>query len=175
MAELEAEVARLRAAGAAKIVVGGQSFGANMALVYGARHPEVDGIVALAPGHFPERFVHNPEIVQSVDKARSLIAAGKGQQTANFDDVNQGRSRQVSAKPAVYLSFFDPQGGAIMSRNAARLAPHTAFLCIVGAHDQGNATSEGAIFHQAPKNPQDRKSTRLNSSHEWISRMPSSA
>ena len=25
------------------------------------------------------------------------------------------------------------------------------------------------------KEPEDRKSTRLNSSHEWISRMPSSA
>ena len=28
---------------------------------------------------------------------------------------------------------------------------------------------DGVIFHR------DRKSTRLNSSHEWISRMPSSA
>ena len=32
-----------------------------------------------------------------------------------------------------------------------------------------------AIKTTLPKAKEDRKSTRLNSSHEWISRMPSSA
>ena len=31
------------------------------------------------------------------------------------------------------------------------------------------------IIEQHPGDRKDRKSTRLNSSHEWISRMPSSA
>ena len=31
------------------------------------------------------------------------------------------------------------------------------------------------VFIVQPTSPPDRKSTRLNSSHEWISRMPSSA
>ena len=32
-----------------------------------------------------------------------------------------------------------------------------------------------ATFDEHPASEVDRKSTRLNSSHEWISRMPSSA
>mgnify|MGYP003339802309 CR=1 FL=1 len=36
---------------------------------------------------------------------------------------------------------------------------------------QGSATAPG----RPNRNAKDRKSTRLNSSHEWISRMPSSA
>ena len=33
----------------------------------------------------------------------------------------------------------------------------------------------GGAAYQVPMQVKDRKSTRLNSSHEWISRMPSSA
>ena len=40
-------------------------------------------------------------------------------------------------------------------------------LLAVIAEDDG----EDSVVHRTP----DRKSTRLNSSHEWISRMPSSA
>ena len=35
--------------------------------------------------------------------------------------------------------------------------------------------SEPAVFGLVKLNPEDRKSTRLNSSHERLSRMPSSA
>ena len=35
--------------------------------------------------------------------------------------------------------------------------------------------SAADISHDICRAPADRKSTRLNSSHEWISRMPSSA
>lgn len=123
MADIDRQIAELKAAGAARIVVGGQSFGANMALAYGARHPDVVGVMALAPGHLPERFVRNPKVGESLLKARTLIAEGKAQQFANFEDINQGRTRQVSAKPAVYLSYFDPDGEAVMPRNAPSLGP----------------------------------------------------
>ena len=39
MVEIDREVAELRSDGARTIVVAGQSFGANMALAYAARHP----------------------------------------------------------------------------------------------------------------------------------------
>ena len=35
--------------------------------------------------------------------------------------------------------------------------------------------TEGMVLVPTPEGTIDRKSTRLNSSHEWISRMPSSA
>ena len=153
MTELEGEVAALRAAGAAKIVLGGQSFGANMALAYGARHPDVDGVMVLAPGHSPERFSRDPAMAQSLDKARAMVAAGKGEQIANFQDINQGRTRQVSAKAAVYLSFFDPEGGAVMPRNAARLSSHTALLWVIGSGDPLSSAGRAYAFDRAPANP----------------------
>src|SRR6266851_5733786 len=132
MVQLDGEVAKLRAAGARKIVIGGHSLGANIALGYAARHPDVAGVLALAPGHTPERFARNPEIAKSLDKARSLLAAGKGGSFANFADINQGKTREVSAKPAVYISYFDSSGPAVMPRNAAMLSPNTALLWVVG-------------------------------------------
>ena len=159
MAQLEAEAAKLRAGGARKIVVGGHSFGANMALAYAARHPDVAGVVMLGPGHTPERFARNPEIAKSLDKARSLLAAGKGGAFANFADVNQGRTREVSARPDVYISYFDPNGPAVMPRNAAMLSPNTALLVVVGTRDNMYAAGTGYIFDRAPRNPYSRYQT----------------
>ena len=48
----------------------------------------------------------------------------------------------------------------------------SVFLCDIGLTDAGEAVSS-RIWERFPD--RDRKSTRLNSSHEWISRMPSSA
>ena len=45
---------------------------------------------------------------------------------------------------------------------------------IVGDKDDANSLLAVEIFKEI-NNLGDRKSTRLNSSHEWISRMPSSA
>lgn len=153
MAQIDAEVAKLRARGARKIVIGGQSFGANMALAYAARHPEVAGVIAMAPGHTPERFARNPEIAKSLDKAQSLLASGKGGTFSNFNDINQGKTREVSAKPAVYISYFDPAGPAVMPANAAKLSPQTALLVVVGTKDNMYAAGTGYIFDRAPRNP----------------------
>jgi pimeloyl-ACP methyl ester carboxylesterase len=159
MAQLEAEVAKLRAQGVRKVVVGGQSFGANIALAYGARHPDIAGVIVVSPGHTPERFARNPQVGESVAKARALLAAGKGETFANFHDVNQGRTREVSAKPAVYLSYFDPGGPAVMPRNAARLAPNVALLWVVGTKDKMYQAGTAYAFDRAPKNPYSRYQT----------------
>jgi len=153
MAELEADVARLRAGGARKIVVGGQSLGANMALAYATRHPDLDGAIMISPGHTPERFARIPGVNESLGKARQLLAAGKGASYANFQDTNQGRTREVSAHPAVYLGYFDPEGPAVMPVNAARLSPGTALLVIVGTKDRLSAEGTAYVFDRAPHNP----------------------
>jgi pimeloyl-ACP methyl ester carboxylesterase len=155
MAQIDGEVAQLRAQGARKIVVGGQSFGANMALAYAARHPDINGVIALAPGHSPDRFANNPRMVQSLSKARSLAAAGKTAYS-NFDDVNQGKTREVSARPAVYLSYFDPAGPAVMPNNAAMLSPNVPLLVVVGTKDPIYSAGTSYIFDRAPRNPYSR-------------------
>lgn len=153
MAELENEFARLRSAGADRIVIGGQSFGANIAIAYGARHADVNGVVALSPGHTPERFGPGTGIPESVARARALVAAGRGSEYANFNDINQGRRREVSARPADYLSFFDPNGPAVMPVNVARLSPGTALLWVVGTGDPLHAEGTHYAFDRAPANP----------------------
>jgi pimeloyl-ACP methyl ester carboxylesterase len=159
MAQIDAEVAKLRARGARKIVVGGQSLGANMALAYGARHPDLAGVIVMAPGHTPERFARNPDIAASLDKARALIAAGKDGAFANFRDLNQGKSRDVSARPSVYLSYFDPSGPAVMPRNAAQLSPNVPLLWIVGTKDNMFQAGTAFAFDRAPKNAYSRYQT----------------
>jgi esterase/lipase len=47
--ELEAPIARLRHRGAQAIVVAGMSWGGTAALAFGARHPDLAGIITLAP------------------------------------------------------------------------------------------------------------------------------
>src|SRR4029078_1845635 len=55
MQTIEHAAAALRAKGASKIIVAGESLGSNAALGYGARHGhDLAGIMALAPGHVPE-------------------------------------------------------------------------------------------------------------------------
>ena len=51
------------------------------------------------------------------------------------------------------------------------------FATIVGSNGAGKSTPLGAkLYHRLPQRAaQDRKSTRLNSSHKHRSRMPSSA
>ena len=59
---------RLRARGAASVVIAGHSLGANAALAYGARN-DVKGIVALAPGHLPEVLATRPPIAADLDRS----------------------------------------------------------------------------------------------------------
>ena len=54
-------------------------------------------------------------------------------------------------------------------------APYIINRCLSGHLDCIMFANEMNRYNFLPKKMQDRKSTRLNSSHEWISRMPSSA
>jgi hypothetical protein len=59
----------------------------------------------------------------------------------------------VSARPADYLSFFDPAGPAVMPVNVARLSPNTALLWVVGTRDPMYAAGTRYAFDRAPANP----------------------
>ena len=51
-----------------------------------------------------------------------------------------------------------------------------SYLCIVGENGSGKSTLVKGLLHlKNPSTGSDRKSTRLNSSHTTVSRMPSSA
>jgi len=130
--EVDAQVAALRRAGASRIVVAGHSLGANVALGYAASRGGVAGLVLMAPGHRPENLARATR--DSLQRAKSMLASGRGSETARFVDVNQGDVYEVRTTAAAYASFFDPAGPAVFSRNAARLG-NTPVLWVVGSDD----------------------------------------
>jgi pimeloyl-ACP methyl ester carboxylesterase len=124
MQKIARDVRELRSRGATKIVVAGQSFGANAALGYAVRDGQgLAGIMMVAPGHTPELRQSRAHVQTGVAKAKELIAAGRGDIVTTLPDFNQGQTFNVQSKPAAYLSFFDPDGAAAMSRNAAAIPP----------------------------------------------------
>jgi pimeloyl-ACP methyl ester carboxylesterase len=70
--EIDRAIAQLKSQGATKIIVAGQSLGANAVLGFAAKKgTEIAGIVLLAAGHTPERM-RMPEIATAL--VRTLFA-----------------------------------------------------------------------------------------------------
>ncbi len=153
---IDPAIAQLRKGGATKIIVAGQSIGANAAIGYGARYGKtLQGVIAIAAGHTPERWARNPEIARGVQEAQALIAQGQGEKMRGFPDINQGRTFEVPATPRAWLSFFEPQGPANMPRNAQAL-PRIPFLWVIGRQDMLAGAGPDYAFARAPAHPKSR-------------------
>jgi len=151
--ELEAPIARLRHRGADAIVVAGMSWGGTAALAFGARHPDLAGIIALAPAAAERLVTVSPRIAQSVAEAKAMAAVGRGDQRASFNDQNVRGPFQVDTTAAVYLSFFDPNGPANMLDNTSRLREPLLWVAGTADHSQ---PGPGYAFSHAPANPLNR-------------------
>jgi len=155
MTEIDREVDSLRQKGAKLVVVAGHSLGANAALGYASSRDRAGGIIALAPGHAPELPRFTQRVGPDVARAKELIAAGKGKEKQRFSDVNQGRVFDVQATAEVYLSWFDPEGPAVMPKSAASFKIPTPLLFVVGSRDP-TAPAKEYIFDKAPPHPGSR-------------------
>lgn len=151
MAEIDAAVAELKAKGATRIVVGGQSMGANAALGYGARRDGLAGILAIAPGHVPEEW--SDKFAGDLGKARRMITAGKEAEMSTFNDINQGEKKEFKASAHTYLSWFDPAGPAVMPANVQAL--RAPLFWIVGKDDPMYQKGESYAYVRAPANPKN--------------------
>jgi len=153
--EIESAIAKLRARGATKIVVAGQSLGANAALAYAVRKPAaITGFVMLAPGHTPERM-RLPDVLRAQAEARDKIAAGHGQQRANFPDANVGQRFTVSGTYAGWYSYYDPEGVANMPDNAQRLRA-VPLLYVVGRSDPLYSLGRSYVYEKAKPHPKSQ-------------------
>jgi pimeloyl-ACP methyl ester carboxylesterase len=151
--DIDTAIDRLKARGAAGLVIAGHSLGANAALAYGAAHRELKGVIALAPGHRPEVLARRPPIAQGLEAARALVAAGRGDSAGAFPDYNGDLAITVRATPRAYLSFFAPDGPALMPANAAKLT--APLLYVVGTADRLQRGPE-EIFAKAPAHSLNR-------------------
>jgi pimeloyl-ACP methyl ester carboxylesterase len=159
MAEIDAAATGLKAKGATRIVIIGHSLGANAAIGYAARYPGLAGIVALAPGHLPETEGLRSFVADAVERAKELIAAGKGDVPQTFPDMAQGLPLIATATPVVYLSMFDPDGPAVIPKNAAALGAAVApvpLLWVVGKLDPIDRRGPDYAFNAAAKNPKSK-------------------
>lgn len=151
MQEIDRAVKTLREAGAQRVVIVGHSMGANGAIRYAATRT-IDGIVTLAPGHQPE-FIAK-QLTNDVARAREMIAQGKGQEKETFRDVNVGHELTVNTTAAIYLSWLDPAGDAVMPANAAKVKA-LPVLMVVGSKDPVTR-SKDYIFGKFPEHAKSR-------------------
>jgi pimeloyl-ACP methyl ester carboxylesterase len=154
MREIDDAVAGLRARGAARIVVIGHSLGANAAIGYAARRHGLAAVVAMSPGHLPETDEMRDRTANSLVEARALVASGETSRRFWPDRV-QGIPTLALASPAAYVSLFDPDGPAVIPRNAAALHG-VPLLWVVGDSDPIFARGRDYAFARAPKNPKSR-------------------
>jgi pimeloyl-ACP methyl ester carboxylesterase len=159
MAEIDAAIARLKAKGASRIVVIGHSLGANAAIGYAARHPELAGVVALAPGHLPEADPLRSHVADAVARAKELVAAGQGNVPQSFPDMAQSIPLSTTATPLVYLSMFDPDGPAVIPKNTAAMgaaARPVPLLWVAGKLDPIDPRGPEYAFNAGAKNPKSK-------------------
>ena len=152
MAEIDAAATALKAKGATRIVVIGHSLGANAAIGYAARHPDLAAVVALAPGHLPEVEGLRSHTQEAIAEAKQFVAAGQGDVPRRFPDMAQGIPLTATATPLVYLSMFDPDGPAVIPKNAEAMGP-VPLLWVVGTLDPIARRGPDYAFKFGAKNP----------------------
>lgn len=92
----------------------------------------------------------------SSELAREMLAAGRGEEKDSFDDLNQGKLRSIRMTARIYCSYFDPEGMAAMSLNAARIAHPLPFLWVIGQRDRLFAAGREYVFERLPAHPASR-------------------
>ena len=152
--EVHQRVSRLKSQAFKKVIMIGHSFGANGTLAYASQYQDVDALVLLAPGHVPEISYEFNRTTSDVNAARALVDSGRGEETLTFTDPNSGnRSRVLTAKARIYLSYFDPQSMANMPASAAKIAQSIPVLLINSTEDGISRRGESYIFNQLKKHP----------------------
>lgn len=150
-----AAIADLKARGAGSIVAAGHSMGANAVIAYAARHPGLEAVIAMSPGHLPETNEMMKHTAKARERARQLIAEGKGSKPRLFFDRVQGWRVPIRTTPEIYLSYFDPDGPAVIPKNAAAM-PAIPFLWAAGRQDPIFSRGPDYAYTLAAKHPKSR-------------------
>ena len=159
MQEVQKHVVTLRDRGAKKIVLMGHSMGCPAALSYASRKQDVSALVLFAPGHIPRGYYEFPQLAEvrkSIDLARSLVQASKGDTRERFTDINQGRPLQLTMTASDFLSYFDPDSDADMGVTAAKMPAQVPVLTVIGTADPLYRVARSYFHDKLPPNPGTR-------------------
>ena len=155
--EISAALGTLRAKGAAKVFVAGHSQGGLFALHYGGRHP-LDGVIAIAPGGNVANAVFRRELGETVARAHRLVREGKGGEKTKLGDYEGSKGTYtVTATPAAYLTWFDPEGAMNQVRASKAMNPQVPVLFIAPKNDYpGLLRVKQTMFDALPRHPLTR-------------------
>jgi len=168
--EIHWHVEKLKTMGARKVFVAGHSLGAVAAAGYGATYDDINGIILLAPGHFVMQDGFSAKVFEDVDRAKSMIDSGRGDERAYFGDINMGKSSQRLVTAKVYYSWFSPEGPAGFALNMMNLKNNIAILYIAGEKDRIPGTKDRSYaFDEAPQNSKS-EFVIIPSSHLYVPR-----
>lgn len=184
--EVERALNEMRQQGAQKLFVAGHSQGGLFALHYGDKHL-VDGIIAIAPGGNVASTIAQDKLGEYVESARKLVAQGKAEEKSRFADFEGSKGiYPLITTPAIYLSWFDPQGAMNQITAEQNINPAIPVLFIAPTSDYpGLRKIKQTMFNALPQNPHT-KLYEPNSSHldapsasesaiiEWISAISTS-
>lgn len=153
-AQLETALSELRGKGAQKVFVAGHSQGGAFALHFAGKHV-VDGVICIAPGGDVGNRLFREKLADAVNRARQLVADGKGNEKTRLDDYEGKRGNfAVTTTPAIYLSWFDPDGAMNMRRAAQAANPKLPILWMVAKRDYpGLRKVNIPMFDTLPINP----------------------
>lgn len=153
--EIDDYVAELQRQGAGKIFVAGHSLGGSIAIYYGTR-ATVDGIIAIGPGFNPQSANYQSLLGDSVTRAEQMIAAGNGNEKADFIDYDSSftpASFTIYTTAIDYFSWFNPQCQVNVRQNTPLLIPGTPLMWVVGTQDSLYSKYGDTVFNTAPSNP----------------------
>jgi pimeloyl-ACP methyl ester carboxylesterase len=133
--EVEAALDGLRGKGAKALFVSGLSQGGLFALHFGNAH-HVNGIIAIAPGGNVANAVFAENLGDTLESARQLVAAGKGNEKVRLLDFESSKGRfPIVTTPAIYLDWFDPAGAMNQMAAVKHMAADVPVLYIAPTND----------------------------------------
>ena len=155
--EVETALAALRAQGARRIFIAGHSQGGLFALHLGSK-VLVDGMIVIAPGGDVSSAFFQSKVGASVSLARTLIAAGKGEERASFLDFEGSKGTSpVVTTATVYFDWFDPDG---VMNQARAVKIFNARIPVLYIAPQGDypalVRANPPMYAMLPSNPQHR-------------------
>ena len=136
--------------------------GSNAAVAYASSGFDLDGLVVLSPGHFPEGGM-GKRLRSSYERAKSMVAANRGADSDSFEDINQGKQRSLKMTAGIYVSYFDPNGLGAITKNIKKFSKPVPVLLVIGTVDPFYPEAK-AMFDSSPANAASRY-VPLNTDH----------
>lgn len=153
VAEVDAAIARLQAAGADHIHIVSHSIGCNVALYYATQRTNFDSIVLLAPAHNTHTLKMQFLTEWSRRKANTLLGTDEYDTTKieQFVDNSVNDVEIVDSTAINYLSYMDPTGNTNMVANLAKIPRPLNVLLIAGRLDMTQVGVLPTLFNKINK------------------------